>query len=100
MDGAVAALDALPAVVSAAGKMSVLFDSGIRTGADIVKALALGARAVLVGRPYVYGLAIAGEAGVRGVMQALLAELDLTMALSGVPRIQDLSLDIFQTSQE
>jgi len=100
VDGAVSALDALPAVVSAAGKMPVLFDSGIRTGADIVKALALGARAVLVGRPYVYGLAIAGEAGVRGVMQALLAELDLTMALSGVPRIQDLSPNIFQTSQE
>lgn len=100
VDGAVAALDALPAVVSAAGKMPVLFDSGIRTGADIVKALALGARAVLVGRPYVYGLACAGEAGVRGVLQALLAELDLTMALSGVARLQDLSPEIFHRNSD
>jgi len=83
VDGAIAALDALPGVVAAANKIPVLFDSGIRTGADIVKALALGARAVLVGRPYVYGLALAGEAGVRAVLRALLAELDLTMALSG-----------------
>ena len=96
VDGAVGALDALSAVVSAAGKMPVLFDSGIRTGADIVKALALGAHAVLVGRPYVYGLAIAGEAGVRGVLRALLAELDLTMALSGVTRLQDLSPEILR----
>ena len=94
VDGAIAALDALPDVVSAAGNMPVLFDSGIRTGADVVKALALGARAVLLGRPYVYGLAIAGEAGVRGVLRALLAELDLTLALSGVTRLQDLSPDI------
>src|SRR5262249_50168462 len=76
VDGAIAALDALPDVVSAAGGLPVLFDSGIRTGADVVKALALGARAVLLGRPYVYGLALAGEAGVRAVMLALLAELD------------------------
>jgi lactate 2-monooxygenase len=100
VDGAVAALDALPAVVLSAGKMPVLFDSGIRTGADIVKALALGARAVLVGRPYVYGLAIAGEAGVRGVLQSLLAELDLTLALSGVQCVKDLSPDIFQASPD
>jgi L-lactate dehydrogenase (cytochrome) len=96
VDGAVAALDALPAVVSAAGKMAVLFDSGIRTGADVVKALALGARAVLLGRPYVYGLALEGEAGVRAVLRALLAELDLTMALSGVSRIDQLSAELLQ----
>lgn len=96
VDGAVAALDALPQVVSAAGKMAVLFDSGIRTGADVVKALALGARAVLLGRPYVYGLALEGEAGVRAVLRALLAEFDLTMALSGVSRIDQLSAELLQ----
>lgn len=96
VDGAVAALDALPQVVGAAGKMAVLFDSGIRTGADVVKALALGAKAVLLGRPYVYGLALEGEAGVRAVLRALLAELDLTMALSGVSRLDQLSADLLQ----
>jgi lactate 2-monooxygenase len=96
VDGAVAALDALPEVVSAAGIMTVLFDSGIRTGADVVKALALGAKAVLLGRPYVYGLALEGEAGVRAVLRALLAELDLTMALSGVSRIDQLSPELLQ----
>jgi L-lactate dehydrogenase (cytochrome) len=87
VDGAVAALDALPAVVEAVGdRAEVLFDSGIRTGADVIKPLALGARAVLLGRPYVYGLGLAGEAGVRHVLRCLLAELELTMALSGVTR--------------
>jgi len=94
VDGAVAALDALPGVVAAANKMPVLFDSGIRTGADIIKALALGARTVLVGRPYVYGLALGGEAGVRAVLRALLAELDLTMALSGIARVAELSAEL------
>ncbi len=93
VDGAIAALDALPAVVAAAGTMPVLFDSGIRTGSDIFKALALGARAVLIGRPYVYGLALAGPAGVRAVLQGLLAELDLTMALSGVSSLDQISKD-------
>ncbi|UFN49449.1 alpha-hydroxy-acid oxidizing protein [Roseomonas sp. OT10] len=84
VDGAVAALDALPAVTAAvAGRVPVLFDSGIRTGADAAKALALGARAVLLGRPYAYGLALAGEAGVRAVIRHLAAELDLTLALCG-----------------
>ena len=84
VDGAIAALDALPDVVAAVGDaLPVLFDSGIRSGADIVKALALGARAVLVGRPYVWGLAVGGEAGVVHVLKNLLAELDLTLALSG-----------------
>lgn len=96
VDGAVAALDALPEVVSAAGKMPVLFDSGIRTGADVVKALALGAKAVLLGRPYVYGLALQGEAGVRAVLRALLAELDLTMALCGASRLDQLSAELLQ----
>lgn len=84
VDGALAALDALPALAgAAAGRIPVLFDSGVRCGADVVKALALGAAAVLLGRPYVYGLAVNGESGVRDVVRALLAEVDLTLALAG-----------------
>lgn len=84
VDGAVAALDALPRVADAVGgRMPVLFDSGIRSGSDVFIALALGADAVLVGRPWVYGLAIAGADGVHEVMRNIVAELDLTMALSG-----------------
>jgi lactate 2-monooxygenase len=94
VDGAVASLDALPAVADAVGnQISVLFDSGIRTGADIVKALALGAQAVLLGRPYAYGLALGGEAGVRHVLRCLLAEMELTMTLSGLTRPDELNLD-------
>ncbi len=82
--GAVAALDALPGVVDAVGdRLTVLFDSGVRTGDDVFKALALGARAVLLGRPYVYGLGLDGQAGVEHVIRCVLAELDLTLALSG-----------------
>jgi lactate 2-monooxygenase len=84
VDGAIASLDALPGIAEAVGdRVEVLFDSGIRTGADIVKALALGAKAVLVGRPWVYGLAMGGQDGVRHVLRSLLADLDLTLALSG-----------------
>ena len=84
VDGAVAAVDALPDVVKAVnGQAPVLLDSGIRTGADVVKALSLGAAAVLLGRPYLYGLALGGEAGVVEVLRSLLADVDLTMALSG-----------------
>ena len=86
-----AALDALPAVVEVVkGKIPVLFDSGIRRGADIVKALALGARAVLIGRLFMWGLAVAGEQGVRDVLLNLLADLDLTLALSGYSRCSEL----------
>jgi L-lactate dehydrogenase (cytochrome) len=95
VDGAVAALDALPAVVEAVGdRVEVLMDSGIRSGADVVKALALGARAVLLGRPYVYGLGLAGEEGVRHVLRCLLAELELTLALSGATAVADLGPDL------
>ena len=92
VDGAIGSLDALPAIVSAVGgRIPVLLDSGIRGGADVFKALALGARAVLIGRPYCYGLAIAGEAGVREVIENFLADLDLTMALTGHTRLADIS---------
>ncbi|WP_328548788.1 lactate 2-monooxygenase [Streptomyces platensis] len=85
--GSVAAADALPRVVeAAAGRLTVLFDSGIRTGDDIFKALALGAKSVLVGRPYAYGLGLDGQAGVEHVLRCLLAEFDLTLALSGHSR--------------
>jgi lactate 2-monooxygenase len=91
VDGAIAALDALPGVVAAVGaRAPVLFDSGIRTGADAVKALALGARAVLLGRPYIWGLALGGEDGVRDVLRGFLADLDLTVALCGKRRIDEL----------
>ena len=87
VDGAIGALDALPGVVAAVdGRLPVLFDSGIRHGADAFKALALGARAVLLGRPYLWGLAVDGEEGVRRVLRGLLAELDLTLALAGCTR--------------
>jgi isopentenyl diphosphate isomerase/L-lactate dehydrogenase-like FMN-dependent dehydrogenase len=84
VDGAIGALDALPAVRRAVGEgLAVLFDSGIRTGADVFKALALGADAVCLGRPYIWGLALEGQAGVEQVIRCLLAEFDLTLALSG-----------------
>ena len=84
IDGEVAALDALPAVADAVGDdLAVLLDSGVRSGADVVKALALGADAVLLGRPYLWGLALDGEPGVLAVLRSVLAELDLTIGLSG-----------------
>jgi L-lactate dehydrogenase (cytochrome)/lactate 2-monooxygenase len=95
VDGAVASLDALPGVVERVdGRVPVLFDSGVRSGADVVKALALGARAVLVGRPWVYGLALAGADGARAVMEHLWAELDLTMALCGVRTVDEIGPDL------
>ena len=91
VDGAIASLDALEPIVAAAGdELTVLFDSGIRSGSDVFKALALGAEAVLVGRPYLWGLALGGQEGVATVLKMLLAELDLTMALSGHTRIGEL----------
>ena len=84
LEGALAALDALPPIVEAVrGGLPVLFDSGIRRGADVFKAVALGARAVLLGRPYVFGLGVGGERGVSDVVLNLLAELDLTLGLAG-----------------
>jgi lactate 2-monooxygenase len=91
VDGAIATLDALPPIVDAVdGRIPVLLDSGVRSGADIFKALALGARAVLLGRPYVYGLALAGEAGVREVVTNFIADFDLTMGLAGCRSVAEI----------
>ena len=84
VDGAIAALDALPAIADAVGDdLAIVLDSGVRSGADVAKALALGADVVGIGRPYLWGLAVAGEVGVEHVIKNLLAELDLTLALTG-----------------
>ncbi len=91
VDGAIASLDALLEVRSAVGPdASVLMDGGIRGGADVLKALALGANAVLLGRPYVYGLAVGGQPGVEAVLRQLAAETDLTLALMGGTVARDL----------
>jgi isopentenyl diphosphate isomerase/L-lactate dehydrogenase-like FMN-dependent dehydrogenase len=87
VDGAIASLDALGPIAEAVGDdLTILFDSGIRSGADVLKALALGADAVCLGRPYLWGLALDGQAGVETVLRMVLAELDLTMALCGYTR--------------
>ena len=97
IDGAIGALDVLPGIVDAVGDdISILFDSGIRHGADVVKALALGADAVLLGRPYAYGLAVGGEEGAQKVIQQMLAEYDITMALSGYTNPKQLNRSILQ----
>jgi L-lactate dehydrogenase (cytochrome)/isopentenyl-diphosphate delta-isomerase len=94
VDNSIAALDALPGVRDAVGdELVVLFDSGIRTGADVFVALALGADAVCLGRPFVWGLAVEGQAGVEHVLRCLLAELDLTLALSGYTSIAEIERD-------
>lgn len=90
-NGGLPALDSLPEVVEAADGLPVLFDSGVRSGADVVKALALGATAVGIGRPYVYGLALGGTDGAVHVLRSLLAETDLTMAVDGYPTLGDLT---------
>lgn len=92
-NGGLPALDCLPGVVEAADGLPVLFDSGIRSGADVVKALALGATAVGVGRPYAYGLALGGVDGIVHVLRMLLAETDLIMAVDGYPARKDLTPD-------
>jgi lactate 2-monooxygenase len=97
VDGAIGSLDALPPIVEAvAERIPVLLDSGVRGGADAFKAIALGARAVLIGRPYAYGLAIAGEQGVRDVIGNFVAELDLTLGLSGCTSLADATPEMLQ----
>ncbi|MEV0029309.1 alpha-hydroxy-acid oxidizing protein [Nocardia sp. NPDC050793] len=92
VDGSIAALDALPAIVASVGdRADVLFDSGVRSGSDVLIALALGAKAVLYGRPYAYGLGIAGRDGARHALRLLLADLDSVLGLSGCARPADLN---------
>ncbi|GAA4290475.1 lactate 2-monooxygenase [Actinokineospora soli] len=99
VDGAVGSLEVVPEVVAAVGsRLAVLFDSGVRTGADVVKALALGAEAVFVGRPYAYGLGLGGEAGVRHVLRSLLAEIDLTMALCGRRSVSEVDATLLRSA--
>ena len=89
-NGGLAAIDMLPDVVKAAGRTPVLFDSGVRSGTDVVKALAMGAAAVGIGRPYAYGLALDGVDGIVHVLRCILAEADLLMAVDGYPTRADL----------
>lgn len=93
-NGGLPAIDCLPGIVEAVGdQVPVIFDSGIRSGAEVVKAIALGASAVGIGRPYAYGLAVGGQAGVEHVLRCLLAETDLIMAIDGYPTLDSLTSD-------
>ena len=89
-NGGLPALDCLAEVVGSAGDLPVVFDSGVRSGPDVLKALAIGASAVAIGRPYAYALAVGGQVGIEHVVRCLLAEIDLTMAIDGYPSIADL----------
>lgn len=91
LDGAPASIEMLPAIVAATGgKLTVLLDGGVRRGTDVVKALALGARACLIGRPWLWGLAVGGEAGVARVLELFRSEIDRVMGLSGVSRLGEI----------
>lgn len=92
VDGAISTFQALPNIVQAVDKkIPVLLDSGVRTGADMFKALALGASAVCIGRPYVYGLALAGQAGVNAVVRNMMADFELTMGLAGCKSVDEIT---------
>lgn len=100
LDGAIGSLEVLPEIVDAVGKdMTVLFDSGIRTGSDIVKAVALGAKAVFVGRPVMYGYGINGKEGAKEVLQGLLADFYLSMAIAGIPSMADCRREVLRKVQ-
>jgi isopentenyl diphosphate isomerase/L-lactate dehydrogenase-like FMN-dependent dehydrogenase len=101
LDGLPATLDVLPEIVDALGEtnVEVLIDGGIRRGTDVVKALALGARACLIARPWVWGLGAAGEAGVSRVLAILRAELDRTLALLGVTSVHQLDRSFVRVSR-
>jgi isopentenyl diphosphate isomerase/L-lactate dehydrogenase-like FMN-dependent dehydrogenase len=99
LDGLPATIEALPAIAAAVGsRLEVLLDSGVRHGADLVKARALGARACLIGRPWLYGLAADGERGVETTLDLFTAELDRTLALLGVPRFEDVDGSVLSGS--
>ncbi|MEX2035079.1 MAG: alpha-hydroxy acid oxidase [Xanthobacteraceae bacterium] len=99
LDGAPSAITALPRIVDAVGaEIEVMFDSGIRTGADIVRALALGARSCIIGRSYIYGLGAGGQAGVARAIEILGKELDVTMALCGVNSLAEIDRDVIADS--
>ena len=101
LDGAIATLDALPAVVKAVnGRIPVLMDGGVRRGDDILKALALGATAVLIGRPYVWGLAAFGREGIQRVIDMLRAELEIAMGLAGVPNLAAVNSSLVRPAWE
>jgi L-lactate dehydrogenase (cytochrome) len=97
LDGAIGALRALPAAVEAAGNMPVMIDGGFRRGSDVLKALALGARMVFVGRPLLYAAVAAGEAGVALAIERLRAEVDRNMALLGLERLNAISPDFVRS---
>jgi lactate 2-monooxygenase len=100
-DGGPASLSMLPRIVDAVGdKLDVLFDSGIRCGADALKAIALGAKCVLVGRPFVYGLTLGGEEGVKHVIRSLCGEIIMNMHLAGLPTLKDVNRDILVREDE
>jgi 4-hydroxymandelate oxidase len=95
LDGVLPTLEALPEVVEGAdARLEVFLDGGIRRGSHVLKAIALGARAVLVGRPVLWGLAVAGEAGVAAVLEILRAELDNALAIAGCPRVSDVEASL------
>jgi isopentenyl diphosphate isomerase/L-lactate dehydrogenase-like FMN-dependent dehydrogenase len=97
VDSAVATLDALGPIREAVGPgTALILDSGVRSGTDVLKALALGADAVALGRPYIYGLALAGQDGVRDVVANVIAELDLTLGLSGIGAVADLGPEVLR----
>ncbi len=99
LDGAVSSIEALPDVVeSVEGRIPVLLDGGVRRGADVVKALALGARACLIARPQLWGLAVAGEQGVARVLEIYRSEIDRVMGLSGLRRIADIGADLLRSA--
>ena len=101
LDGTPASVEALPEIADAVGdRIEVLLDGGVRRGADVVRALALGARAVMVGRPYLYGLAAGGAAGVRRALDILAGEVDHTLALVGVPRAADLDRTVVRRADD
>lgn len=101
VDGAVGSLEVLPAIVDAVGdKMEICFDSGVRTGADVFKALALGAKVVMIGRMWIYGLSIQGEVGVRHVLRSLLSDFDILMNVGGFRSISEIDRSAIKHQRE